>query len=820
MCPRPPRVAIVFDGGEDWTYWARAAIYVCTRYWGGDGFVLVPHVDGQVHEALLRMIRSYDPDYVVTLERTVRDFEILRRGSVLNSTFTDSEDVYADTLKNFGDQVIPVGTDDTARDQVAAACTPHRRRFGSEARWDESVTSIGATGTMRFSLVTDIIDRPTEGILGAPSSWGGMLGVAVAARCGTLDAPDPGTEPNLTRDEWHALLWWLMGHKLDGRGLPRSLVRHIAAQLSIDTSTATTAISQTRTDLAFVNSSTPRRPQRLMSVGDTATDFAIAYAYERMYGAAVWLPGSWWSQTEPTRTVPKYALHAAYGNRNRGDQLTVTSTSVDVCVVDAILAALHDPIVWSGDRDKAVADLKKISTSGDPVWEAAGIGHLVVDNQYNQDFTVPATLTDAGDMCMLIPCPLPVITEPTLGIANALDYQVDVNFVEAKMPHGHGLDGHDLLVDRNDQYLTWIRSGRDGATFESQRSDFVLAGTAKVDRLARPRLRSLSLSTWADARVAEYGYRMMPSAAGRREIALQRLWGTRASLAELFAGQMLPVLHAYRPTASNSKPTFTQNDGLVLHTGTGSRPNESYLTFGGITELAGASDDPSKARLRGELDLMLERGLLFRGLILKCAACRKVHFVRTNQLGQVNVCPRCQTNESLSRASWISPTDEPLWFYDLHPLAREQLDQDGDVPLLLSHYLRSHSRSYDDVGELELYDASLKSIAEADLIALSDGELIAAEVKRPGSLGTGRQVQNSIRKRFLLAEKLEADQIVLATAATEWSALTIGAVADRALAWPWPRLRPRLRFISALGSLDTSDVILDPSKKTTTPWPV
>ena len=41
MTLRPSRVAVVFDGGDDWHYWARLAIYAASQVWGGSGFILV-----------------------------------------------------------------------------------------------------------------------------------------------------------------------------------------------------------------------------------------------------------------------------------------------------------------------------------------------------------------------------------------------------------------------------------------------------------------------------------------------------------------------------------------------------------------------------------------------------------------------------------------------------------------------------------------------------------------------------------------------------------------------------------------------------------
>ena len=66
--------------GDDWHYWARLAIYAASQVWGGAGFILIPHRDGEVAPSLLQAASAYDPDHVVLLRITVRHFELARPG--------------------------------------------------------------------------------------------------------------------------------------------------------------------------------------------------------------------------------------------------------------------------------------------------------------------------------------------------------------------------------------------------------------------------------------------------------------------------------------------------------------------------------------------------------------------------------------------------------------------------------------------------------------------------------------------------------------------------------------------------------------------
>jgi hypothetical protein len=80
MTLRPGRVAVVFDGGEPWHYWARLASYAASQVWGGAGFILIPHRGGDVAPCLMQAAAAYDPDHVVLLRVTVRHMELALPG--------------------------------------------------------------------------------------------------------------------------------------------------------------------------------------------------------------------------------------------------------------------------------------------------------------------------------------------------------------------------------------------------------------------------------------------------------------------------------------------------------------------------------------------------------------------------------------------------------------------------------------------------------------------------------------------------------------------------------------------------------------------
>jgi hypothetical protein len=279
-------------------------------------------------------------------------------------------------------------------------------------------------------------------------------------------------------------------------------------------------------------------------------------------------------------------------------------------------------------------------------------------------------------------------------------------------------------------------------------------------------------------------------------------------------GDLLPVLRAFQATHAKSSGAYPDGEGVVLLNGS----REGYLTFTGMVKYAG--DKTGQAALRDGVDALAARGVVRRGLILGCGTCGRPAFIAVGDLAQVNRCPRCGTANELARTQWRDPVGEPSWYYDLHPVAREFLADHGEVPLLLSRHLRAMARRYDDVPELELRDASGDPAAEADLIAVSNGEVIVAEAKSNGALGKNpREVKRAAAKRVMLASVLQSDQIILATTQPEWNTSSVTEIRNAVTGHPWPAdLRPAFRLISGLGSDHVEDLRLDLASGTAARW--
>lgn len=289
------------------------------------------------------------------------------------------------------------------------------------------------------------------------------------------------------------------------------------------------------------------------------------------------------------------------------------------------------------------------------------------------------------------------------------------------MPFGRGLDGHALVPTEYERHETWVRSSRSGITFDSRRYDFVPAGAIGDQRLARPRLQRLDLGSWIDALARQGGWRTEASDAGTRADLLADMWGGRAALAKAFSGPFRTLIDKFSQTGDSTKVAYPDGDGILLPGSIG------VLKYSGLS--APWSGNPAES-VREILDDLVVRGVIRRGLVLRCSACRNLGFVDIDALAGTNICGRCGGVTPLRLAAWRHPVSDPEWFYELHPIVRDLVRDNGQAPLWLAHHLRQGAHSYSDVSETNLLRGnSRKPLAEADLVAYADGRLVTAEVK-------------------------------------------------------------------------------------------
>jgi hypothetical protein len=208
-----------------------------------------------------------------------------------------------------------------------------------------------------------------------------------------------------------------------------------------------------------------------------------------------------------------------------GGQVEITTTSLGPEKLTSLAEALDSPLIRS--PDPAAQPTRVVVES--PRLNRECVRLLAIADQFDQQFTVPVR-KDGGGIVMMMPSPAPVIEDPDLAQSAELRWHVDLEMLSSAMPRGRGLDGQALLAPGENIYLTNVRSGRDGTTYDAGRMDFVAAGTAPMSRLARPRLRELGLAEWSRLLARQSGLSFELSPAGRRAEMLRRLWDGREGL--------------------------------------------------------------------------------------------------------------------------------------------------------------------------------------------------------------------------------------------------------------------------------------------------
>jgi hypothetical protein len=762
---RAPRVAYVVPCGQDWHFNTRVALHEVTRLWGGARFVVVPVRSAAVNPALLAAIRAYDPDHVVVPAAT----------SPITVEQADRPDLHA------------------AQEAISAACSNYRSPIAAGASVAAPTTGqveptyLTEQGMMPLTAIDSLTDRSqSDEPVGANPELGGALGVAAAATWGLSDFPTD-TQTAVDPALLHRAIW---------RCVRGDLGDPLAGVTTRNTPEGRFGIEFDRTRFGLSDACEVgfSQPPTLIVWGDSPADFALAMAWDRTYESGIWVPDEWWRNAEARGALSQaLSSRTAYGSPYEGE-IIITSTSLDESELAERLDGLRaDSIKDYGTELEAVTALPadKIEYPRFYKW------HLAIKGKLHNEWSTTVLQDPDGTVDFAMLPPTPLVDVPGLEkIENDAHWHVDIKIRDRDLPNTIAIPDGDLLAGGSDEaFSVRIRTSRSGITFASHRTGFVFNNAPVEQRLSRPFMRIPSLTAWAQSRAAIHALNTQLSGAGAQAELLAKLLGGRAELADLMSGPLLPALKDFNARGT-TREAFPDDDGCVIR-------EQSFLTFGGICSRAGM--EPGLVA-RDKVDELLQSRFLHRGLIVRCNECKQLSFVPVEDVATQIRCQRCLTMTQLSRESWRSPIEEPRWFYHLHPTARALLNQNGHVPLQLSHYLRQSARRYTDAPEFELVTTAGDREVETDLLALADRQLVAAEAKITDTFGTGRGREAAARKRVLAAKILCADQMILATSRDSWGSGTVGAVRRAIREEQWPSgTPPRLRMICKLGTSNITD---------------
>lgn len=753
---------MVFPEDDRWRDWVMYALEVASEYWGGGGFILVPHDpdSGEPSPQFAEIVRAHDPDHVVTLEVPLNMFESWYPGTVnVGSDISDEE--RSERIRNLHDSM-PHPMSRHARDIVASWCSPMRRGMSRRlkpGRQHETLWALAAVNrNARFPSTlqaTPLLDAP---VLAASSPWRNDLALLAAAATGVV-REDDGTRPEPGAD----VMEWVFGRHDDA---PASLVHHPDGAV---------VSPRVRPRTKFNSFPGLMRASRSYSqdsaavvVGDSGSDFALALAYDRVLGRGLWVTSAMLNNPGLLRALRSSLWLLTTQVERDSEFLTISSSSLGHGAVAAAAAALQAPeyeFEGFGSHRQMVTESETVQIRPPDV--ERGSMALLLEEHAGASIVLPMEVTDDGTREAMsgveTPIPSTLMHSPDLG--RVPYWYVDVSVSGTRVPSARDISPSALLALRNGESPdVQVRASRNGYSFNPASMGFVSSGTVLPGRLGRPRLRALSMRAWVEGMAYTDGLGVRLSPAGRQAELVSRRLGSRERLLTLVSATSLPLLRAFIPdeTAPKSREPGRTVIGL-----------DPYLSFEKMSALIGSNDATVEL-----VDDLSSARLLRRGLVLGCAECGRPSFVDADRVAQLYECPQCAASNTLTSARWREGR-EPRWFYDLYTPFRDLLRDHGDIPLLAAAELRRDSRSYTDAPELEFFELdSGTAVAEVDVIASVNDAVVLVEAKVSGQFpqGTrGRQTDKLLR----IARTLRADKIILATSQTTWNATDVTHLQDQ-----------------------------------------
>ena len=159
------------------------AMTAAASMWGGYGFIYIPRGTGKLHSAMLRILRAYDPDYLVDAVWTYGDIEAISPGwhSSHVANWPEGEDEARAALEFFHHDVVPGGR---GEDVGAEVCSPYHGL--GDFRPLEVLSS---EGEYLIPRVDSVLGSPPRPDLAIPEGLDPLLTLALGLRAGYPSKP-------------------------------------------------------------------------------------------------------------------------------------------------------------------------------------------------------------------------------------------------------------------------------------------------------------------------------------------------------------------------------------------------------------------------------------------------------------------------------------------------------------------------------------------------------------------------------------------------------------------------------------------------------
>ena len=807
---RPARVITAFENSEsDWEHSALRMLENYSLTWGGAGALLVPvSGDGAIHEALWSLIEVFDADLWAVYNRTLRDFLLADRAG-FDLWLQREVSGWIEAHGGSPEQARAMFTADHYLDAVDGRLELSDELLGEVKRRTAPVLSpedlhlgyFGADTAPSFPImnVCDLRPLPLQVRVMDTTSLPPALQVLVAMRCGGLG---PRQQEQLERanvaveqvqvgiDDLEELLMLSWRGKHDPPGV---ILDHSAlptGRLANDETddrrsyAVPSGVSLVGCEvLSRLHSQNYKTPLTLV-VGSTTDDFAYALALDRCGVPAWWVPDP---ASLPDESITQRMLRTlAWAVRldRKFAELRAAGRGVEVCSLSMPSDGVGDVseqirAMDGGLRGITMRRTDRATLPSRRVTLVTIRGH--VNEPLDEPFRGDATLR-------AVPAVLPTAISSTTPWK--FSWWIDVEDHRCRIPNRSALQ--DLLLAEPDASLPLIRSGRDGISYHSLRSGVIMAGEPHHQLLLRPRLRFPDVATVFRHLFGRAGYEINESAAGRYRRLATELWGGFDEMHNDWADDSARALLKLWMSSEDSGATPGIWDGT-----------RRYLSFSDAADASEISAD----ELRSLLDGYLTRGILSRGLVLKCAHCLNTTWYRFDDLSQSFSCSRCRQRAAITEASWSAdhgkgdPAPEPTFYYAMAEVVYQALSHDADVPIRAMGALRENPSEAIQQATDSIVSKAGQSF-ELDLLALVDGRIVIGEAKKGNRLeSTAKQERIWLNDLADIADAITADEVILATS-TQWRPNTLTYVSD---VFASRRITPRIIQLGVGGTIASDD---------------
>jgi hypothetical protein len=738
VAARPFRLAVLVPvaiGGLEGKAMMEAALASQVRFWGGSGNLVLPFDAGLLEQDLFWAIADrFDPDDFVVYSPTWMEIAEIAPEVEARDRHRLREQMAAD---GFESERIEEWLERRRTERPVAAAPAPQEMEGIGARLApfedpaggfhfETIDGVGVA-SWPFTDVPSFIPT-SSGIYAAP-----QIGTGGGTDRRLLETTVMGRFPTALASE-------LEERSMDWREMPRP--EHLRTVLGDrwreEVFSYPWDFSDTGTGTYLRSGGRSRRS--VVVVGGEPWDFALFYALHRMGGRAG--SGAFWVSPElqgEKGYLDALARAIRHGRLGRHPALAVSASGAGVEEVVSTLNRLAgNPVVEAGD------------------WRQALPSHPArIYSREDEGHVRKVAVSDGAVAEIETPTPSKVATDP----ANDMRWVTEVSSPAWSVLRNRRSARAALRGLGPESEL--VRGGREGLAYFST-GGFVPAGSSLRSITVRPELRPVDLLAQTQELLRHEGIEATPSDKGVFARESARLLGGHASLVEALRDPGFRAMtDAYLAPAGDDEAVglFLRSDG------------RRYLSWTSVEQALGSA---------AAVDRLSDRGVLARGVVLKCANCRSQAFHRIGTVSERFVCGRCETEQAAGRRSW-GGSDEPRFSYRLAEVIYELLHKHGELPILAVH---------DEFGDsdlplavaFELEFEPSEGPKELDILCAVGPDVVIGEATIDGKL-TARRFEFLRR----LAPLLNARQILLATSEEHWSEKTV-ELAREAFPGPWPEL--------------------------------